>query len=394
MNVEDLIIAIALTNSVKPNQWDEKLVYSFTDQISRGLGFTEKQGNVALRIVKTYSNQLTIALGKDIQTFLKNPTYRLPFRQINNTKKISIHEHSQFGKIIKVEFPYNETYVNIIRKNREQLEYAQWSPEEKAWIFALTENSIQVLSGLFSSEQFELDEIFQNYLEQVTSIKEHMEEFIPMLAIENGRPVFKNITRNLPKLEATDTIQALFEARQKGVTTWSNEIFDQFDSLGIDPIVKSFLDSDPGVQFHINSEKDPISCLSTFIKYLGPTLFVIPGGNELTKLRVAYNFLKSLGIENYDMSVMFRLGAEINRNFNNFVKENDLNSPLGENTKIVFISSKMPKPVLKSNIRFHSIINMGFEAPHYSIRDFMQNHENLIVYSEKTLQREFNFVIV
>ena len=37
---------------------------------------------------------------------------------------------------------------------------------------------------------------------------------------------------------------------------------------------------------------------------------------------------------------------------------------------------------------------MGFEAPHYSIRDFMQNHENLIVYSEKTLQREFNFVIV
>jgi hypothetical protein len=148
------------------------------------------------------------------------------------------------------------------------------------------------------------------------------------------------------------------------------------------------------VQFHINSEKDPISCLSTFIKYLGPTLFVIPGGNELTKLRVAYNFLKSLGIENYDMSVMFRLGAEIDRNFNNFVKENDLNSPLGENTKIVFISSKMPKPVLKSNIRFHSIINMGFEAPHYSIRDFMQNHENLIVYSEKTLQREFNFVIV
>ena len=394
MNVEDLIIAIALTNSVKPNQWDEKLVYSFTDQISRGLGFTEKQGNVALRIVKTYSNQLTIALGKDIQTFLKNPTYRLPFRQINSTKKISIHEHNQFGKIIKVEFPYNETYVNIIRKNREQLEYAQWSPEEKAWNFALTENSIQVLSGLFFNEQFELDEIFQNYLEQVTSIKEHMEEFIPMLAIENGRPVFKNITRNLPKLEATDTIQALFEARQKGVTTWSNEIFDQFDSLGIDPIVKSFLDSDPGVQFHINSEKDPISCLSTFIKYLGPTLFVIPGGNELTKLRVAYNFLKSLGIENYDMSVMFRLGAEIDRNFNNFVKENDLNSPLGENTKIVFISSKMPKPVLKSNIRFHSIINMGFEAPHYSIRDFMQNHENLIVYSEKTLQREFNFVIV
>jgi hypothetical protein len=394
MNVEDLIVAIAFTNTIKTNRWDTTLVYSFADQIGRGLGFTEKQSTVALRIVKTYSTQLSATLNLDIQNILKNPTFRYPFRQINNIKKISIQKDSTFGQVIKVEFPYNESYVNTIRKNRDKLEYAQWNGEEKAWIFALTERSIQVLSDLFGQEYFEFDEIFQSYREQANVIQEHMEEFVPMLALEGEKPVFKNIPKNLPKLEATDTMQALFEARRKGITAWSDEIFDKFDSLGVTPVVKSFLNSDPGEHFYIDSAIEPISCLSPFIKNMGPTLFIIPGGNEFAKLKTAYSFLKSEGFENKDISVMFRLDSKIDQNFNNFVKENELNSPIGENTKVVFISSKMPKPVLKSNIKFHSVINMGYDAVHYSIRDFMKNHENLIVYSEKTLQKEFNFVIV
>jgi hypothetical protein len=394
MNVEDLIVAIAFSHTIKTNRWDTNLVYSFADQIGRGLGFTEKQSTVALRIVKTYSTQLSTSLNLDIQNILKNPVYRYPFRQINNNKKISIQKDPIFGQIIKVEFPYTESYIDTIRKNKNRLEHAQWNSDEKAWIFALTESSIQVLSDLFGKEHFEFDEEFQSYREQATVIQEHMEEFVPMLALEHGNPVFKNIPKNLPKLEATTTMQALFEARRKGITAWSDEIFDQFDSLGITPVVKSFLNSDPGDHFYVDSANEPISCLSPFIKNMGPTLFIIPGGNEFDKFNIAYNFLKTEGFENKDMSVMFRLDSKIDQNFNNFVKKNELNSPLGENTKIVFISSKMPKPVLKSNIKFHSVINMGYDAVHYSIRDFMKNHENLIVYSEKPSLKEFNFVIV
>lgn len=394
MNIEDLIVAIAFSHTIKTNQWDTTLVYSFADQIGRGTGFTEKQSTVALRLIKTYSLQLSSTLNLDIQNILKNPTYRYPFRQINNNKRISIQKDSTFGQVIKVEFPYNEIYVNTIRKNRDRLEHAQWNPEEKAWIFALTESSVQILSDLFGKEHFEFDEAFQIYREQASVIQEHMEEFVPMLALENGTPIFKNIPKNLPDLQTSDIMQALFEARRKGITAWSDEIFDKFNEIGVTPVVKTFLDSDPGEQFHIDSKKEPISCLSPFIAHMSPTLFIIPGGNEFNKLQAAYNFLKSEGFENKDMSVMFRTDSKIDQKFNNFVKENELNSPIGENTKIVFISSKMPKPVLKSNIRFHSVINMGYDAVHYSIRDFMKNHENLIIYTEKTSQKEFSFVLV
>lgn len=394
MNVEDLIIALAMSNSISLNAWDEKLVYSFMDQITRGIGFTEKQANVALKIVKAHASQLVTVTGKDIHAFLNNPTFRHPFRQINNTKRISIKDHEILSKCIKVEFPYNDAYVNALRKNKERLEYAAWNPEEKAWILALTESSIKVLLEIFSREEFEFDEDFQTYADQADAICEHMEEFVPMLALEQGIPIFRNISKNVPYLESTDIATALFEARRKGINAWSDEIIEKFDSLGFDPIVKSFLDADPGLPFHINCEKTPISCLSTFVSLMSPTLFIIPGGNELKKMEQAYEFLRTHGIANTDISVMFRLDSKIDQKFNNFVKDNELNSPIGENTKIVFISSKMPKPVLKSNIKFHSVINMGHESVHYSIRDFVKNHENLIYYSEKKAQREFNFVLM
>ena len=127
---------------------------------------------------------------------------------------------------------------------------------------------------------------------------------------------------------------------------------------------------------------------------MSPCLFVIPGGHELKKLSQAYEFLKMLGIPDEQQSVMFRLDSNIDKNFNNFVKETGLNSPITENTKVVFISSKIPKPVLKSNLKFNSVINMGFGGVHYSIRDYVGNHENLVYYTEKKLQKEFDFVIV
>ena len=129
-------------------------------------------------------------------------------------------------------------------------------------------------------------------------------------------------------------------------------------------------------------------------KHLTPLLVVIPGGNELEKLKLSFNFLKDNGFKNEEMSVMFRLPTLDGKGFNDFVKDHSLNSPIGENTKAVFVSSKLPKPVLKSKIKFHGIINLGFENVHYTMRDFLKNHENLIFYSEKKLQRELDFVLV
>jgi hypothetical protein len=44
----------------------------------------------------------------------------------------------------------------------------------------------------------------------------------------------------------------------------------------------------------------------------------------------------------------------------------------------------MPKSVLKSKIRFGSIVNMGTHSAHHTVKEFMKNHENLVIFSEIT----------
>jgi hypothetical protein len=123
-------------------------------------------------------------------------------------------------------------------------------------------------------------------------------------------------------------------------------------------------------------------------------LFVIPGVDELEKVKEAFHFLKEIGIKNEEMSVVFRLPSETGVVFNNFVKEHQLNSPLTDKTRIVFVSGKLPKPILKSKIKFHAAINMGFPNVHYTLKNYVDNQENSLFFVHKKDYRNRNFVIM
>lgn len=393
MYIDDLIILLA-RSTFSANSWDTNILHSFADQINRGTGFTEKQANVALKMVKRFSSTLSQVSKLDISEILKNPTYRYPIRQISNLKKISLVNSSEWGRAFRVEFPYNEKYIAEIRQKRDVLGMAQWSKEEKAWLFAADERNIAFLSTLMSQDSFQLDEESQDFFNQQADIIDNMENFVPMLVDDRGILKFKNISSYIPELETQDLLESIFEARKRGILTWDDSIYKKLDELNLNDFTRSFIEKDPAENLQINCEKYEISVLSDVAKHLTPLLVVIPGGNELEKLKLSFNFLKDNGFKNEEMSVMFRLPTLDGKGFNDFVKDHSLNSPIGENTKAVFVSSKLPKPVLKSKIKFHGIINLGFENVHYTMRDFLKNHENLIFYSEKKLQRELDFVLV
>jgi hypothetical protein len=380
MNIEDIILASVTVTPVKFNLYDQKIIDSFNDQILLGVGFTEKQSVLAVKILKKYTPRLTVLLGSNVLQYLENPVYKLPIRNTNKSKKISIIENKIYGRVVSVIFPYNESYVTKIKENKIS-DYRSWDKEQKSWIFSLTETNLNFLINFAETENFETDDEFKNLSVQVLETITKMEKYIPMLVVEEKKLKFVNSDQNLPPLVNQDMLPAIFEARRKGINTWDNIIANYIDSDEVDEITRQFLKSDPGDKFCIDSKIQEISSLETIIKFMGPCLIVIPGGSELEKLAMVHTFLKSIGIENHQMSVMFRLPTDTHLNFNNFVKNNGLNSPIKEHTQIVFISSKLPKPVLKSKIKFHSIINLGFDNVHYTMRDFVKFHENVIFYS-------------
>ena len=392
--IEDLITASRTVNPIKFNMWDDKIITDFDLQISLGVGFTEKQSVLAVKILKKYATKLSLSLGSDISNFLENPVYKLPIRTINTSKKMSITDHILYGRVISVVFPYNEAYVTRIKEQSGGVDYRTWSKDLKSWIFSLTETNLKFLMNFAIEENFEIDDELADLFSQAKEIMSNMEHHIPMLVIEDKIPKIINFDKNLPLLTSTEILPAIFEARRKGIDTWDNTISNFLDSDEVDEITREFLKSEPGEKFSIDSEIHGFSSLENIIKFMGPCLFVIPGGSELEKLIMAHEFLRSIGIENHQMSVMFRLPTESNVNFNNFVKNNGLNTPIKNDTQIVFISSKLPKPVLKSKIKFHAIINLGFDNVHYTMRDFVKSHENVIFYSGPKEKRNLKLVFM
>lgn len=389
--IEDLIID--LNSYVNLNQYDGGVVTSFANQIFVARGFTEKQSNLAVKILKKYCAKLELATGKTIAPHLSNPQFRFPVRQSASVpnKRIYIDDHPQWGKCIKAEFPYNEDKVIRIRKNREVSGMAAWDPESKSWNFSLSETNIRFLRDLTIDDAFVYDDEFTNYLNQIDEIIKNIDQYIPMLVLEDGTIKYKNVHQNLPEIDSSSVLASVFSARKSGVSVWDKNINDLLLSYDLNPHIKNFLNYDYQGTFEIDSTKEPIDCLADIVKYMSPCLFVIPGGSELEKTKMVYNFLISQGYTNEQMSVMFRLPSSDGKNFNDFVKNSGLNNPISDDTKFVFVSTKLPKPVLKSKLKFNGVVSLGRSNVHYTVRDFFKNRENLIYYCEPSKQKEFSF---
>jgi hypothetical protein len=350
----------------------------------KGVGLTEKQRGLAVRIPKNYEKNLDIFFNGPVSSFLENPTFKLPVRVIKYVRKISIINHPDYGRSIKLEFPFDEEKIKQIRDKRSIANTIAWDQNLTAWIFSLEESSIKFLMDFVGEDKYEFDQEFTNYLEQTLDILKNIENIVPMLALDNGLPKIVNSLENMPDLTSTDILGAVFEARKLGILTWDENIEECPEIKNLPESIKELLSSDYDEMTVVDSQKTEINVLSYVVEYLSPCLFIIPGGNEIDKLSKAYDFLQDVGIKNSEVSTMFRLPSETGENFNNFVKNNQLNGPISDETKIVFVSTKLPKSVLKSKIKFNSIVNMGTHSAHHTVKDFMKNHENLVIFSEIT----------
>jgi hypothetical protein len=392
MHIEDLIILIA--SRVQMNPFDSKLIYSFQDQIFRGNGFTEKQATLAIKILRRQKAKLEQITGKDIGQFLDNPSFRLSKRTVNNNKRLSIEPNGVYGKIIKAEFPFNEELVQSIRETRAKLHFAQWDKEEKAWIFSLDERSLKFLMSVAKKYEFLLDEEVENFFNQIEEIEQNIENHIPIVSMTENVFKFKNISDRVPQPDTSDVFRALFEARKVGIQTWDETVDAEMKKNGCEKAVLDFLEVNPSQPYEFLLENHSLFEIQNIVKYLTPCIFVIPGGSELEKVELSLELLKNVGIDNSEVSVLFRLPKETGENFNNFVKNNLLNNPINDNTKAIFISSKIPKTIIEPKIKFNSVVNFNFYSVHYTIREFLKNHHNVIHVMDKKPQRNINFAFL
>jgi hypothetical protein len=386
--IEDLICRLAGTDSfmfspkIPTYPGDHLIINSFGVRIEQGIGLTEKQEVLAIRFCKKYQASLTEVFGSVVDTLLTTPRYRLTRSvSINNTPSVSIED-----KKIIVKFAYNEEIIKNIRNFRSERHYLeiQWNQEKKHWELDLEEGNVLWIMNNFRPNTFKYSEEFSKVVEEISAIMEKIEDTVPMLVEENGQYRFTNISSQIPQPENMNVKQAFLLARRYGIDLWNETALKSLQNEEKSSILMNFLNKQDLEPLKIDATKISIDQFSDLIMYSYPVLIVVPGGNEQANIKQWTEWFKSQNIEENAISVMFRLDNSHHSSFNTFVKEHNLNAPLTKKTKVVFISQKIPKPIVASDINFRLVINLGsISGVHYSLSNYLDGCPDVIQYVKK-----------
>ena len=220
--IEDLILDLSYRSVIlAPN--DFKIIDSFSDQLFRGVSFTVKQGDLAVKMCKKYKAQLHATFGPLVDTIIAGPHFQLPLREsVKQLSQIKLVKEEK--KYISVTFPYNENLVGEIRKFKEnnKSDWADWHGEKKEWQFSLTEGSVYWLCQALIPKQFEVDSQILEFYEKICEIHENIEKYAPMLVVENDQPMFKNVYHEVPQPDTPDLLKGILMAKRHGIEVWDN----------------------------------------------------------------------------------------------------------------------------------------------------------------------------
>lgn len=365
-----------------------QMLDSLCEQLDRGNNLTEKQAIVALRLLRKCKDELRPEIPK-IDDILENPTWKNPFRVLSTAKRFGIDRREKspgvYEKYVYVEFPYNNEIVETFRKRNStvhDLHRGTWNSDTKKWEFSLSETSILWLGDYLNDCGFSTDEEFADLYSSADQVRNNIEHYLPMVTHTDNKFNIVNLPFEIESFEPTNLTEALFLARNYGVTCWDDSVEPFIHE--VNPFTRKILESNIKNRPWFNSEEIGISEFATdLLTFSDKILIVIPGGSELQLTRKWVNFANSLGIKNSEMSVMFRLPNN-QADFNQYVKDEELNNPVDDSIKIVFVNTKITKPVVKSNIKFDVVINLGYyNYMHYTMETLVENAPILVYYNIK-----------
>jgi hypothetical protein len=307
--------------------------------------------------------------------------FRFPVAEAkSSTKYIKIE-----NKKILVSFPYSEKLVENIKKFKAstKVKLAEWDVDKKVWAFDLEESNVLWVANNLMTPEFTVDDNFLEIFEEITQVLENIGDHVPILVNTEAGFKFANGHKTLPDIDADNVIEAVLLAKHYGISVWDEKVSNLLKNEEISPDLDKFINDTGSENLNFDSSTTNIDQFKDLFKFNVPVLIVIPAGYELKYLKNWYFWLKSQNFQEKDISVMFRLENTVGRDFNDYVRTFELNTPLHENTKIVFISQKLPKPIIKSGIDFKFVLNLGnITGVHYSITSYLQNEPCMIKYTD------------
>jgi hypothetical protein len=342
---------------------DRNLMFSLGKQCLRQIPFTDRQYELAKRKILDYKDQFEANGIDGVEEKMNN--LRQPLRSIDRSKTISLVEQND-QTMIAVRFPFSKNMIkyieilNSIHKNK------GYDKANKTHFITPTEKNIYRVIGNFQKANFEIEESLQEQYGKLLEMKENKNEYVPgvyglqLKNLHNKAFDYAISSIGQPSIENL----ALYKDRQDILGI---DYFDEDDlahSVGkLQPLTKKIINRSKQ-NILVNSSKYTVDNVVESVLELHrfPLLVIIPDNDDSTEcLQDVYECFKGIVLDE-SCTVMFRKDNknQVDRSFNTFIKQKNLNNSLAKNSKIVYISNnKIPKPLLISDWRPSAVLMYG-----------------------------------
>ena len=331
---------------------DEVLMFSLGRQVMRGISLTDRQYELAKRKLLEYKEQFEVYGFDSFKDDLES--LRMPLRQIDRQKLIYLKELNDI-KYIAVKFPFSKKMIKHIDFLQKIQPKKNYDSKSKTHFIEFNEKNLFDIVTRFQDCNFEIEEDIKNYYGILKTMDDNKEENAP------GIYGFK--IKNLHSKAIDYAISAIGEPSTDNLVAYKDREnllgLKHFDNIelqkavnNLQPLTKRIMSRENSIVFIDDKEYTFNNIVESILElYRFPVLIVLPKDNEYDLLSHTYDSFRNI-IPNESISVLFRLDNdnEDGRDFNKFVKQNHLNSPLDKHTKIVYVSNnKIPKPLVASD---------------------------------------------
>ncbi len=393
--IEDCLELLAGLRSSTKLQFissDYTILSSIARQVFKGVGLTDKQYQLCrTKLIATYKEQFN-EIGVDIESCADR--LRMPIRNIDRRKFIRFvsaddpellelpAEQTKHTQWFCVRFPFSKKLISEIDSCVSDRRTYWHSKGSHTHFFTVNEKNVFNVVDTFKNKDFEIDNTIVDYYNKILEVKNNPDNYIP--TIEDCK--LFNVSNKVK----------LIAEREIGELTKSNLLLyvDRKRRYGIDRVKDSINATSLAEQIAVRKQADflckPSECelknlllaLNELSRY--PLLVIVDEKNAEEQVYNTFNFFRHV-VDAKEQSVLFRLSSDVGSSFNEYVKENNLNNWVDNNTKIVYISNeKLPKLLVSGDWKPTAALIFGTFPNKYSDA-YVFSHCDLIVYRDESM---------
>lgn len=368
--IEDAIEILGGTKprivNVRIDLGEQSLVRSLAKQVNKGTALTDRQLDLATKKIEKY--RLGLEKNKvDVDLLLLNKRTRYPLREIDRTQSISLHVEKDKKVKILIKYVFSKRFAVIWDEIVKDL-IGSYREDKGIKEILFNERDLRTVVDSLRPLQFEVSDEIAELYNTIEEILVNPSESIPYVDFIDDKIELKNISSQcikyleseLTDVKDSDFLVFLERLKNCGIYHKNGEIIKKITEKAPNNLIKTIL-VETGTRFRINPEEHDIDTVFDIIDNLKqwPLLILVDEKKDIiSQIKTCIPKLLKY-VHKEEINIFFRLESDNLENveFNQFVKDNNLNNYINANTKVVFITkNRIPKPLFNADWKPHTAL--------------------------------------